>query len=100
MSNHFEDLWESAEKTLQEDTDVSDSASILKEIYSKLTVYTALDSNASMSQEDRSRLKIHIFGKILLTITQLSYKDNVDVYKALKSALDEARISQLEEKYK
>lgn len=98
--NHFEDLWEQAEKVMEEETANSDSAGILKEIQAKLNVYSALNSAGAMLPKDIIRLKIHTMGKVMLALTQLTSKDGIDVYRALEMALNEAQISQLEDKYK
>ncbi len=100
MAQHFEDLWEQAEKAMQEETSNSESAEIVKEIQAKLNVYSALNSAGAMLPKDVQRLKIHTMGKVMLALTQLASKDGIDVYRALEMALNEAQISQLEDKYK
>lgn len=96
---HFENLWEDAEKTLSDETNISSQEELIKEIEAKLTVYNLL-CKASMPEQDLFRLKTHTLGKIILAITQLSAKDNINVFAALKVSLDEAKISVLENKYK
>lgn len=100
MLNHFEELWEESEKTLHDEISVSSSEELIAEIIGKLSVYSALDTNSLFAEDDKSRLKTHTLGKILLSLTKLSAKDNVNVFAALKTALDEAKINLFESKYK
>ena len=99
MAETFNELWENAEKALKEETNLSSSEDLVKEIIAKFKLYS-LVSNSGFAEEDCSRLRSHAFGKILLAITQLSFKDNVNVYAALKIALDEAKLNSFEAKYK
>ena len=99
MAETFNELWENAEKALKEETNSSSSENIVKEIIAKFKLYSMLNSSA-FTEEDQIRLRAHAFGKILLCITQLSLKDNVNVHTALKTALDEANLNSFEAKYK
>lgn len=100
MGIHFENLWEEAETIMQDEVSISSSEELVKEAEGKLGIYNLINKNTSMLEVDKNRLKAHTFGKILLVLTQLSAKDNINVYAALKTALDEVKIELLEEKYK
>lgn len=97
---HFENIWEEAEVLLKDDTAVSTLESLSKELSAKISIYEKIDSMAGMSPEDKERLKTNAMGKILLVLTQFSQKDNINVYAALKAAVDSRKISIFEEKYK
>lgn len=100
MTKHFEDLWEEAENVMKDEISISSSEELVKEAEAKFGIYNLINRNSILPEEDQKRLKSHTFGKILLVLTQLSAKDNINVYAALKTALDETKITQLEEKYK
>lgn len=101
---HFENLWEEAEKLLKQDTDISSCHELLKEAIGKLSALDALNTlsqkEESMSPEDAIKLKTNIMGKLILVLTQISAKDNINVYAALKAALDDKKITIFEAKYK
>ena len=100
MVMSFSELWEEAETVMQDEVSVSSSEELVKEAEGKLRIYNLINRNSSMPEEDQRRLKSHTFGKIMLVLTQLSAKDNINVYAALKTALDETKIGLLESKYK
>lgn len=96
--NHFEELWESAE-TLQKE-DISDQSSIVNELIAKLSIYKGLSENQEIPNEERQKLKTHLMGKILLTFTNLSLKDNINTFTALHNAVNELKIDLLEKRMK
>lgn len=102
--SHFETLWEEAEKLLDHETKISSFSELVKEAMGKLSALDALDSLASkstsMPTEDLHRLKMNAVGKLLLVLTQLSAKDSLNVYAALRAAIDDKKITLFEEKYK
>lgn len=100
MIMSFSELWENAEKTLGEEIAISSPEELIKEASAKFNLYSLLSNNNNLSEEDKLRFKTHTFGKILLALTKLSAKDNVNVFIALKNALDDAKIEMFEEKYK
>lgn len=87
MPNHFEDLWEQSEKIHSEFLNDTPLESIIDELYLKINIYKMLGSKKELSGEDMEKIKSRTFGEILLTLTHLSLKDNVNVYTALLSAL-------------
>lgn len=84
---HFEELWEQCEKFYQESKLIADSQSLLEELDLKLNLYKAIDSKKDIPEEERQKVKSRVLGEILLTLTGLSLKDNVNVYEALSIAL-------------
>lgn len=79
---HFEDLWEDSEK-LHLDADVKD---ILNELILKINLYQIIDSKSEIPDDERIKVKSRTMGEILLTLTNLSFKDNINVYNELKTA--------------
>jgi hypothetical protein len=95
---HFEVLWEKCEKLHKEAGDNS-SASLAQELSLKLDLYKILDSKSDLSNEDKQKIKSRLLGEILLTITNISLVDNINVYQALDEALKFRTIEHLSSKY-
>lgn len=87
MAKHFEELWESCENFYKESRLITDSQTLLEELELKLNLYKAIDAKGELPEEDRQKVKSRILGEILLTLTGLSLKDNVNVYESLNIAL-------------
>jgi hypothetical protein len=87
MAAHFEKLWEQAEE-FQKDGSASTSVQqIIEELVMKISLYKAIDSKTEIPEEDRRKVKSRTLGEILLTLTALSLKDNINVYESLNMAL-------------
>lgn len=87
MTIHFEELWEKCE-LLFKDTSKDDSIStIIEELLMKLNLYRVIDSKMEIPEEERVKIKSRTMGEILLSLTHLSYKDNINVFEALSIAL-------------
>lgn len=97
---HFENLWNAAEALMTTEATERSIASLIMELNAKFNLYNAIDSNDQLPQEECDKLKARLFGKLMLTLTQLSLKDNINVFEVMKQAYDEAQISQLEAKYR
>jgi hypothetical protein len=82
---HFEELWEICEKSHQESGENTSHSSILEEISYKVTLYKTISSR-DFSPDELIKLKSRIFGEILFSLTNLSLKDNINVFPALNSA--------------
>lgn len=98
--SHFENLWEEAENVLKEDSNSSSHQQLIKEAMGKLSALEALTNLKEMPQNDLNRLKANAMGKLLLIITQISCKDSINVYAALRAAIDDKKIDLFEIKYK
>lgn len=96
---HFEHLWEAAENLLAEETKDRTAPSILTELSAKLSLYQMIENNHELPAEEKQSLKSHLFGKFLITLAQLSAKDNINTFTALQKAIGEAKVSQMEAKY-
>lgn len=88
---HFEDLWEQCEnfhKQINEDN----AQSIIEELTLKLKLYQAIDTNANLLDEEHKKIKAHTFGELLLSLTKLSLKEEINVFEALSFALQNRSI--------
>ena len=87
MPIHFENLWEKCEKLhLDESNNEMDSQSILDELAMKINLYRSVDQKTEVPPEELKIIKSRLLGEILLTITNISLKDNIDVFEALMMA--------------
>lgn len=83
MANHFEEIWEKGESLhQQEDNSISD---ILNKISLQVELYKMI-TNQEDSNEEKEKAKSRTMGEILLTLTNLSLKDNINVFDALNTA--------------
>jgi len=90
---HFEDLWDKGE-AFHKETNQSDSIqSIVDEVMMKLNIYKAIDARLEINVEERNRIKTRTLGEILLTLTSISLKDNINVFESLVDALKYRNIS-------
>lgn len=82
---HFEELWEKSEKFYKSNDDTIDN--ILNELILKIDLLKVIESKSELLKEEKEKAVSRLFGEILLSLTNLSLKENVDVFEALKSAL-------------
>jgi len=97
MTQHFEELWEKCEK-LHQEAETSISASLM-ELDLKFKLYKNINDQ-EFTKEEAEAIKSRILGEILLTITNISLVDNINVFKALTEALQFRSIEIYTEKYK
>ena len=71
---------------------------IVRELQAKLSVYAAV-SNKDIETEEKSKALHAIFGKILLACCQLTLKDNLNSYAALKSGIEDKKMMQIEAQF-
>lgn len=95
MSNHFEILWEQCEKFQKEANGSSDIPTVIEELLMKISLYKAIDAKTEIPIEDRQKVKSRTLGEILLTLTALSLKDNINVYDSLNIALQYRSVDHL-----
>ena len=87
MPKHFEELWVKCEEFQKDACSATAVQTILEELVMKVNLYKAIDTKTEIPEEDRIKVKSRVMGEILLTLTGLSFKDNVNVYDALNMAL-------------
>ena len=91
MAQHFEELWVKCEE-FQKDL-VNTSSNLLEEVSIKINLYKAVESKKEIPLEDRQKIKSRLLGEILLTLTGLSLKDDINVYESLNIALQYRSLS-------
>lgn len=84
---HFEELWELCENFHKETTDMSDIGNVISALLLKMNLYKSLDAQKDMLGEEMQKVKSRALGEIVLALTCLSLKDNINVYEALGTAL-------------
>lgn len=99
MSIHFEELWEKCEKLFSDNLDKDSSIVIIDELLMKLNLYKIINENKDLSKEDMILVKSRTFGEILLTLTNLSLRDSINVFDALATAFKYHAIKHYNEKY-
>ena len=87
MAVHFEKLWEQAEEFQKDGSANITVLQIIEELMMKISLYKAIDAKTEIPPEDRQKVKSRTLGEILLTLTALSLKYNINVYEALNIAL-------------
>ena len=99
MTVHFEELWEKCENFHKEASKNMDAASVVEGLTLKLNLYKALVAQTDILGEDMQKVKSRTLGEIVLTLTCLSLKDNINVYESLSQALQMRSIDFLEQKH-
>jgi hypothetical protein len=87
MIYHFEDLWTKCESLHEGTINNETSVQILDELILKVNLYKALDQKTEIPESERQTIKSRTMGEILLTLTKLSLKDNINVYETLDIAM-------------
>jgi hypothetical protein len=98
MLIHFEDLWEKCEKFHSEFSNYEQSEQIIDELILKLNLYKTVRLQ-NLSNEEKEKICTHTLGEVLLTLTNLSLHDNINVYQALNTALQYKSIPEYVKKY-
>jgi hypothetical protein len=98
MVIHFEELWEQCENVQKEASADITASAIIEELILKLNLYKVLDAKSEIPPTELKKIRARVLGEILLTMTSLSVKDNVDVYEALSMALQYRRLEQYQKK--
>ena len=96
---HFEELWEKCEIFHKENQLDASLHEIMEALSYKLSLYKSLDAKIEVPEEERSNAKSRLFGEILLTLTQLSLAENINVFDALGIALQYKSIGVYSQKY-
>jgi hypothetical protein len=97
---HFEDLWIEAESLLSNETSISSLQEIVKELIAKAEVFSRLEEVLSSSPVEGAKLlEGNAFGKLLLVVAQITAKQNINAYAALRMAIDDRKVEQLMLKY-
>lgn len=87
MAIHFEELWEKCETFFKENKAAIETQSALDELAFKVNLYKVIDAKTEIPEDERQKIKSRTLGEILLTLTHLSLRDNINVFEALSIAL-------------
>ena len=87
MPTHFEELWVEGEKLHQDTAPGTPALAIVNELTMKVNFYKAMEQKTELPPEELRQFKIRAMGEILLTLTKLSLKDNINVFDALNTAM-------------
>lgn len=96
---HFEDLWEKCEQLHKEFAKDDNVLSLLDKIIMQINLYKVIDLKTEIPEEDREKIKSRTLGEILLTLTNLSLKDNINVFGALNAAYQFSSVDNYAAKY-
>ena len=96
---HFEDLWTKCEDFQKEASEARDIPGMAEELIMKINLYKAMTDKTKIPTEELQKMRTRILGEILLTLTGLSLKDNVNVFEALAQALQYRTIEHLDSKH-
>lgn len=99
MTAHFENLWEKCEQLHQDFVAQDEVQAIVNELQMKLNLYQTIDQKKEIPPEEIEKVKSRTFGEILLTLTNLSLKDGINVFDALATAYKYRAIQHYSEKY-
>jgi hypothetical protein len=99
MIIHFEELWEKCENLHKEYSEDDSVSEIIAGLSMKLELYSAIDQKSEISLEDVEKAKSRLMGEILLSLTALSLKDNINVFDALNIAQMQYSIGLYSTKY-
>jgi hypothetical protein len=86
VAKHFEDLWEECEKLHAAFNAKEPISTVMDELSMKINLYKMLDSKDEIPKEEIQKIKSRTLGEILLTLTHLSLKENINVFDALNTA--------------
>jgi hypothetical protein len=93
MTTHFETLWERCEQYHQDSKGDASFLMLINELVMKANLLNVIEQKTELSKEDSQAAKSRLIGEILLVLTHMSLKDNINVFTALDVALHQ-RISQ------
>lgn len=100
MAIHFEELWEKCEQFHQENSAQDSISSIIEELSIKINLYKALDSKIdSLPAEESQKIKSRTLGEIVLTLTNLSLRENINVYDSLRESLQHRMVQVYSQKH-
>ena len=94
----FDQLWEASEQAQSSQTSLLTIPDLISTLKNQLTAYQVIDQS-EMIEEAKQRLKQDWMGDILLTLCQVSAKDNINTFSSLQNALEKLKILELANKH-
>jgi hypothetical protein len=86
MFKSFDDLWNACEELHKQSNPDAPISTLLSELSLKTSLYKTIAAKTEMSEEECQKAKSRILGEILLTLTHISLKDNINVFESLSEA--------------
>ena len=99
MAMHFEELWVKCEELQKDASTHIDVQQIIEELVMKIGLYKAIDAKPEIPEDERQKIKSRTLGEILLVMTCLSLKDNINVYESLAMALQYRSVEHYNQKH-
>ena len=99
MSQHFEELWTECENVYLAPSNCGALSGLLEELVLKVNLYRAIDQKIELPPSELQNMKSRTMGEILLTLTGISAKDNINVFEALSVAQQFHSIEHYSKKY-
>lgn len=96
---HFEQLWEKCENFHKENSADNTTSFILDNLLLKVGLVKSVLEKNNLPAEELQQAKKLILGEVLFTLTNLSLKEDVNVFEALQIALQNNNIEFLSKKY-
>jgi hypothetical protein len=96
---HFEELWEKCEELHKDGAGRDQAAALIEELALKLNIYKVVDLKTEIPDEERQKIKSRTLGEILLTLTNISLIDNINVFESLTSAYKYRSVEHFSKKY-
>jgi hypothetical protein len=98
-TDHFEDVWVQSEQLFSDTIGNVKVGQIIMEMQAKLSVYKTISEQDKLDPADLAKAKERLLGNIIMSLTKLSLKDNIDVFPALKGAIAEKKMTQIESSF-
>lgn len=86
MTISFSELWELCEQLNQNSIKDDSVANLIDKLLIQINLYKTIDLKEEIPIVDRRKIKSRTYGEILLTLTNLSLKEDINVFKALLEA--------------
>jgi len=99
MAEHFEILWEKCEQLHKDINNNETISSLMEELLLKINLYKVIDLKTDVPLEERQKIKSRTLGEILLTMTNLSLKENINVFDSLNQAFQYRSVEYYSTKY-
>lgn len=88
----FSELWEKCEQFFKDEQNKQPVSSLIDELEYKIALYKVIDKKQDIPKEERFKIKSRTLGEILLSLTNISLIDDINVYDSLNQALQYRKV--------
>lgn len=88
----FSELWEKCEQLHKDASSDASVSTIIDELEYKIALYKAIDKKKEIPKEENAKIKSRTLGEILLSLTNISLIDDINVYDSLNQALQYRKV--------